>query len=129
MKKTIILTLTIISLLSCSSSDENLTNSIVGNWKITSHSDLSTLNDCIEQSTLNFGSNSDFTINFYEKNGDNCDRQISTGNYSETGTNEYTLQSDSFGSNENVTVIVNGNNLTMKSSNSTTTRTIGYQRQ
>lgn len=102
MKKILILSLTIFTLLSCSSSDDIAGNSIIGTWKLTSHSDFSTLPDCMKQTTITFEKHGILTGEIYEPNGGNCDKNNLAANYEKETETLYTVILDSGNSNTQV---------------------------
>lgn len=108
MKKALILSLTIFTLLSCSSSDDIADNSIVGTWKLTSHSDVTSLPECMKKSTLIFNSNNTVGGTHYEAD---CDMNSISGNFSKTNDTEYKIEF--IGTTDIATVQISKNILTV----------------
>ena len=108
MKKILILSLTLFTLLSCSSSDEISGNSIIGTWKLISHSDLTSLPECMKKSTLIFNSNTTISGTHYEAD---CDMNSISGSFSEINDSEYKIEFT--GGTDKANAIISGNVLTV----------------
>lgn len=121
MKKILILSLTIFALLSCSSSDNIADNSIVGTWKMISHSDLATLTDCMKKSTITFNSNNTFGGTTYEAD---CDKNVVSGSYTKSNDSEYDVEIPNYGAE--ITVSINNDNLIWIEKSSFSTRTVTF---
>ncbi len=109
MKNLLVLTVIITTLLSCSSSDDNISeNSIIGTWKLISHSDVNTLPECMKKSTLIFNSNNTVGGSHYEAD---CDMNSISGSYSKTNDTEYKIEFT--GTTDIATVQISKNILTV----------------
>lgn len=92
MKKIFILSLTLFTLLSCSSDDETVdATTILGTWKLISHSDLTTLPDCMKQSRITFIEHGNLSGEIYEPNGENCDKTNLVASYEKETETSYTI--------------------------------------
>lgn len=125
MKNILILSLTLFTLLSCSSDDKINSNSIVGVWKLISHSDVDPLPDCMKNSVLTFNSNGSFAGKVYE--GD-CDENVVSGNFSEVTETIYKIAFPNSNSNTEITAELSSNKLIWIEKNSLTTRTLNFIR-
>lgn len=125
MKKTFLLSKILICLILFSScSDDNLSNnSIVGTWKMVSHSDLTTLTDCMKNSTITFNSNNSFGGTTYEAD---CDKNIVSGSYIEINDSEYKIEIPNY--DAEITASINNGNLTWIETNSFKTRTVRFNK-
>lgn len=114
MKKILILSLTIFTLLSCSSSDDIADNSIVGTWRLVSHSDIVTIKECFKKTVIIFNSNNTFGGTSYEDcENDNDQGEPFSGKYFKSDTNEYTLEFNNSSNNDVSVAKLNGKNLTI----------------
>uniref|UniRef100_A0AB33L3M1 Lipocalin-like domain-containing protein n=1 Tax=Tenacibaculum sp. Pbs-1 TaxID=3238748 RepID=A0AB33L3M1_9FLAO len=92
MKKIFILSLTLFTLLSCSSDDETVdATTILGTWKLISHSDLTTLPDCMKQTKIIFIEHGNLSGEIYEPNGENCDKTNLVASYEKETETSYTI--------------------------------------
>lgn len=127
MKNILILSLTLFTLLSCSSDDETVdTTTILGTWKLISHSDLTTLPDCMINSAINFKSNNTLSGIVYEPNGNNCDQNNVTGSYSKETETLYKITIPNANSDTEITAELNTNKLIWTERNSLKTRILEF---
>nr|BFF38200.1 hypothetical protein BACY1_00050 [Tenacibaculum mesophilum] len=92
MKKIFILSLTLFTLLSCSSDDETVdATTILGTWKLISHSDLTTLPDCMKQTKIIFIEHGNLSGEIYEPNGENCEKTDLVASYEKETETSYTI--------------------------------------
>lgn len=92
MKKIFILSLTLFTLLSCSSDDETVdATTILGTWKLISHSDTNPLPDCMKQSRITFIEHGNLSGEIYEPNGENCDKTNLVASYEKETETTYTV--------------------------------------
>lgn len=108
MKNLLLIVLTFVTITSCSSDEEVADNSIIGTWKLISHSDVSTLPECMKKSTLVFNSNNTIGGTHYEAD---CDMNSISGSYSKTNDTEYKIEFT--GTTDIANAIVSGNVLTV----------------
>lgn len=112
MKKILILSLTIFTLLSCSSSDDIADNSIIGTWKLVSHSDIDVLDECFKKTVIIFNSDNTFGGTSYEDcENDSDPGQPYSGKYFESDTNEYGLEFNNSSNNDISVAKLNGKDL------------------
>ncbi|WBX72000.1 lipocalin-like domain-containing protein [Tenacibaculum retecalamus] len=113
MKNLLVLTVIITTLLSCSSSDDNISgNSIIGTWKMISHSDLSTFPECMKKTVIIFNSDNSLGGTSYEDcTGNNDLGEPFSGEYSKSDTNEYTLKFNNSSSRNIITAKVDNKSL------------------
>ncbi|WP_159295520.1 lipocalin-like domain-containing protein [Tenacibaculum maritimum] len=129
MKKILILSLTLFSLLSCSSDDKIYENSIIGTWKLTSHSDLTTLPDCMKQTTITFAEHGILSGEIYEPNGGNCDKNTLNATYEKETETLYTVILDNGNSNTQVDAELSTNKLIWIEKSPIKTRTLEFKKQ
>lgn len=92
MKKIFILSLTLFTLLSCSSDDETVdATTILGTWKLISHSDTNPLPDCMKQTKITFIEHGNLSGEIYEPNGENCDKTNLVASYEKETETSYTV--------------------------------------
>ncbi|AZJ36436.1 hypothetical protein D6T69_13260 [Tenacibaculum singaporense] len=92
MKKIFILSLTLFTLLSCSPDDETVdTTTILGTWKLISHSDTNPLPDCMKQTRIIFIEHGNLSGEIYEPNGENCDKTNLVASYEKETETSYTV--------------------------------------
>ncbi|WP_437822873.1 lipocalin family protein [Tenacibaculum mesophilum] len=92
MKRIFILSLTLFTLLSCSSDDETVdATTILGTWKLISHSDTNPLPDCMKQTKITFIEHGNLSGEIYEPNGENCDKTNLVASYEKEKETTYTV--------------------------------------
>jgi len=100
MKKILVLTIAMFSLLACSSDDENNLDPIIGTWYLFSENGIE-VNDCIKKSTTTFSEDGTYTVStsYYLSENNECIPDEGSaddgawinrgeGNYSRTPTGE-----------------------------------------
>lgn len=121
MKKILILTIAIFSLISCSSEEGDGTNSsdpIIGTWSAFSINGTE-LSACLKKSTLIFSENGNLSISSYyvNSNGD-CLSENSSGTWTNKGNNIYSVTLENDGpSQSKVTFSDNNNTMTVADEN------------
>lgn len=123
MKKILILTITLFTLLSCSSNDDIILDQVIGKWKVKSVTvnNVSILNACSSQSTIEFKSdNTVTTVAFNDDNSNsNCTSSSKTGNWKfKNGTTYATSIDTNDGSFREITITFSNNNNTFTTSDS-----------
>lgn len=126
MKKILILSLTVFTLLSCSSSDDITDNSIIGTWKLISHSDVNTLPDCMKQTTITFAKHGILSGEIYEPNGGNCDKNTLNAIYEKETETLYTVILDNGNSNTQVDAELRANKLIWTEKSPIKTRVLNF---
>ncbi|WP_417873668.1 lipocalin family protein [Xanthomarina gelatinilytica] len=92
MKRIFILSLTLFTLLSCSSDEETVdATTILGTWKLISHSDTNPLPDCMKQTRIIFIEHGNLSGEIYEPNGENCDKTNLVASYEKETETSYTV--------------------------------------
>ncbi len=125
MKNLLVLTIVMMGLFSCSSEDSVNSDSIIGQWKLTSHSDVEDLPDCMKNTIIIFNSNNTITGTVYEAD---CDKNTVSGNYAEVTESIYKITFPNSNSSTEVTVELSSNKLIWTEKNSFTTRVLGFAR-
>lgn len=129
MKKTIFTVVTtIVLLLSCSSSDENITT-LQGTWQLASHSDINPLPNCMQQTTITFSNHGNLSGDIYELNGSDCDKNTLVASYEKETETTYTIILQGGNSNTQVTVELIGNKLIWTEKSQFTTRVLNFIKQ
>jgi hypothetical protein len=96
MKKIILLLITIVSLSSCSSNDDDATSdsdNLIGTWQLTSSKEAGTetSTECSRKNTLTFSENGNATnLGFYEENNV-CESESGTFTWVSNGSSNYTF--------------------------------------
>ncbi|WP_167444768.1 lipocalin family protein [Tenacibaculum discolor] len=92
MKNILLALLTITVFTSCSSHDEITdTTTVLGTWKLTSHSDFTNLPDCMKQTKITFIEHGNLSGEIYEPNGGNCDKNNLVASYEKETETSYTI--------------------------------------
>ena len=92
MKNFLVVLLTITVFISCSSDDETVdATTILGTWKLISHSDTNPLPDCMKQTKITFIEHGNLSGEIYEPNGENCDKTNLVASYEKETETSYTI--------------------------------------
>lgn len=97
MKKIILLLITIVSLYSCSSNDENeTTDAIIGTWQLNSYTEIGVerSDECSRKTTINFSENGIATVIGFENDGNSCKSETYTMNWKNSGDSNYTFDTN-----------------------------------
>ncbi|WBX75215.1 lipocalin family protein [Tenacibaculum ovolyticum] len=107
MKKLLILSITILSLLSCSNNNDNL-DPFIGTWSLFSL-DGTEVSDCEKQTTITIIEGGTFTATYYFDEPDNTclEEESFTGTWTNKGNNNYTTTGD--GDTESSKIILKDN--------------------
>ncbi|OSY87740.1 hypothetical protein WH52_09945 [Tenacibaculum holothuriorum] len=122
MKKILFLSIAILSIVSCSSDDENF-DPFVGTWGLFSRNN-NEVNDCEKRTTVIINQNGSFSSTSYEEVNGICSTDVkSTGTWTNKGNGVYTTKESSSNTEEpaNLTFTNNNNTLIVNFSNSKTT--------
>lgn len=92
MKKKIVLWAIVLTIISCSNSNEESTDSIVGLWKLKSITTLNQefINDCKLKDQIEIRSNKTFTIISHDEDN-SCSQQSSSGSWVKGSGDKYTF--------------------------------------
>ncbi|MFE8423193.1 lipocalin family protein [Tenacibaculum sp. ZH5_bin.1] len=127
MKNLLLIVLTFATITSCSSDDEITdTTTILGTWKLTSHSDLTNLPDCMKQTKITFIEHGNLSGEIYEPNGENCDKNNLVASYEKETETSYTIIGSSTILAE---VELESNKLIWTEKSSTKTRILEFTKQ
>ncbi|MDO6674660.1 lipocalin family protein [Tenacibaculum sp. 1B UA] len=109
MKKILVLTIALFSLLACSSDDENNLDPIVGTWYKFSINEQE-VNDCEKNTTIKFSQNGTFTATYSYYNGENTclTEETFKGTWTNKGNNNYTTLGE--GDDESSKILLKDNN-------------------
>lgn len=116
MKKILILTITLLTLFSCSKSDDDISNPIIGKWQ---HHESFTndindnITDCRKKTTIEFKSNYELTIIDYSLDNTNCTSLTNNGTWSNTNGTDYDIaliDSDGKSNYEETNTLIFSNN-------------------
>lgn len=119
--------LTITVFISCSSDDETVdATTILGTWKLTSHSDFNQMPDCMKQTKIIFIEHGNLSGEVYELNGGNCDKNNLVASYEKETETTYTVIGNSTILAE---VELESNKLIWIEKSSTKTRTLNFVRK
>lgn len=118
MKKILILTITLFTLLSCSKSSDDINDPIIGKWQ---HSEGYTnginnnLSYCSKKTTIEFKSNNELTIIGFSSGNVNCSSVTDNGTWQNTSNSNYDItlidsQGKTFYETTDTIVFSNNNN-------------------
>ncbi|WP_253679832.1 lipocalin family protein [Tenacibaculum mesophilum] len=125
--KKLLLLLVITVFTSCSSDNEDVdTTTILGTWKLISHSDTNPLPDCMKQTRITFIEHGNLSGEIYEPNGENCDKTNLVASYEKETETLYTVIGSSTILAE---VELESNKLIWTDKSSTKTRVLNFVRK
>jgi hypothetical protein len=123
MKKILILTITLFTLLSCSSNDDAISNSdpIIGKWQLNSETknDTEVSTECDRKNTLTFSENGTLTDVNHEDNGNGCSSNSLTSTWENSGNSNYKITPTN-GDSLTIQLIFSQNNTVFKHTRSET---------
>lgn len=115
MKKLAILTITLVTLFSCSSDDEKSLDPIIGTWGVYTDEDGQTPNDCLKKGTLVFLENGNTTSQEYLYEDDKCIAdEIEKAKWSRESAGVYIIIEEGETDNEKFELTFEDNNNIMK---------------
>ena len=123
MKKLLLLVLAITVFTSCSSDDVIDSDSIIGTWKLISHSDVTPLPDCMKNSVITFKSNGTLAGTVYEAD---CDKNTVSGSYTKDTDTLYIITIPNANSDTEITAELSSNKLIWTEKNPTKTRVLNF---
>ena len=132
MKKFLILLLSITLFTACSDDDDatSVEGNIVGTWFLVEANNVPfALNDCTRRSNITFNADNTASSEFYSQEGEECDFETDTGNWSNSSDSQYTIKIPGIEQALTGTLVFNSDNRFTFTPNDIPTSSITFERQ
>nr|BFF36937.1 hypothetical protein BACT7_17990 [Tenacibaculum mesophilum] len=125
--KNLLLLISVVTLISCSSNNEMTeATTILGTWKLISHSDFTQVPDCMKQTNITFIEQGKLSGEIYEFNAGDCDKNNLVASYEKETEISYKIM-DNF--NIISEVKLESNRLIWTEKSATKTRVLNFIRK